>query len=81
MSRVLDAKVTGFINIVEEYPDAYILVRIVEIDHNNGRALGIALYTAASQEELSAYAKIEGLINETMILQGENLVPMIGGLL
>jgi len=77
----MNATAMGFINIVETYPDVYILVRIVEIDHDNGRAVGIALYTAASQEELSAYAKKKGLINETMILQGENLVPMIGGLL
>jgi hypothetical protein len=81
MSKIINATATGFINIVEAYPDLYILVRIIEIDPDNGRAVGIALYTATSQEELTAYAKKEDIINETMILQGENLVPMVGGLL
>ena len=77
----MDATAMGFIRIVEAYPDLYILVKIIEIDHDNGKAVGIALFTAASHEELSAYAKNKGIINETIILQGENLVPMIGGLL
>jgi len=81
MSRVMNATAMGFISIVEAYPDLYTLVKIIEINHENGNAIGIALYTATSHEELSAYAKKEGITNETIILQGENLVPMIGGLL
>jgi len=81
VSKVINAAAMGFISIAEAYPDLYILVRIIEINHDNGKAVGIALYTASSHEELSAFAKEEGIINETIILQGENLVPMIGGLL
>jgi len=81
MSEVVNATVMGFVSIVEAYPDEYILVRIVEIDHNNGRATGIAIYTASSYDELTAYAKNEGIINETIILSGENLTPVLGGLI
>jgi hypothetical protein len=81
MSRVINAIEMGFVRIAEEYPDEYILVRIIEINHEKGRMVGIALYTAKKRSELVAYAKKEGLINETVILQGENLVPVLGGLL
>jgi len=42
----------------------------------------LAIYTSASRDELVAYAKKkEGIIGETIILQGENLIPVLGGLL
>ena len=81
MSKILNAAVMGFIKIVESYPDEYILVKTIEINHNNGNAVGIAIYTASSREELTAYAKKEGIISETVILQGENLAPIVGGLI
>ena len=81
MSKVVNAAVMGFVRITEIYPDEYILVRIVEIDHDKGRELGIAIYTAASREELTAYAKNESIHGETIILQGENLTPVLGGVL
>lgn len=81
MSKIENAKEMIFVRIVEEYPDEYILVKIIEIDHSKGRKIGLAIYTAPSWEELHAYAEKEGLIESTIILQGINLMPIIGGLL
>ena len=81
MSRVINAVAMGFVSIAEEYPNEYILVRIVEINHEKGVEKGIAIYTASSRDELVSYAKKEGIIGETIILQGENLIPVLGGLL
>ncbi|MDR2591035.1 MAG: hypothetical protein LBC71_08645 [Oscillospiraceae bacterium] len=81
MSKVMNGVAMGFVRIVEMYPNEYILVRVLEVDYSKGREIGIAIYTASSREELDIYAKNEGLINETTVLQGENLTPVIGGLL
>ena len=81
MLRITDTTEMLMIRIAEKYPNEYTLVKIVEIDHENGRETGIALYTAGSMSELDIFAKNEGLLSETTIVQGENLVPMIGGLL
>jgi len=81
MSRVMNAIEMGFVRIAETYPDEYILVRIIEINHEKGRMIGIALCTAKARAELVAYAKKEGIFDETVILQGENLIPILGGLL
>ena len=81
MSRVLNAIEMGFVRIVEMYPNEYILVKIIEIDHEKGRETGIAIYTASTWQELSEYAKKEGIINDTIILQGEKLMPVMGNLL
>ena len=79
MSKVMNTTVMGFVRIAETYPDEYILVRIVEIDHDKGRETGIAIYTAAAREDLTAYAKEKSIDGETIILQGENLTPVLGG--
>jgi hypothetical protein len=81
MSKIMNAIEMGFVRIAEAYPDEFILVRIVEIDHEKGKETGIAIYTAASRQELIAYAKKEGILESTIIIQGENLIPLIGGLL
>jgi len=81
MSKINNAKEMGFVRIEEEYPDEYILVTIIEIDHEKGREVGIAIYTAKTWEELSDYAKKEGILNDTIILQGVNLMPVLGNLL
>ena len=81
MPKVANATIMGFVRIAETYPDEYILVRIVEIDHDKGRETGIAICTAASREELTAYVKNESINGETIILQGENLTPVLGGVL
>ena len=81
MPKVMNATVMGFVRIAEAYPDEYILVRIVEIDHDKGKETGIVICTAASREELTAYAKEERITAETIILQGENLTPVLGGVL
>jgi hypothetical protein len=81
MSKVMNATEMGFIRIAEMFPDEYILVKIIEIDHKKGKETGIAIYTAESRDELVAYAKKERSLGNTIILQGENLVPVLGGLL
>jgi len=81
MSRIVNAVEMGFVRIVEMYPDDYILVKIVEINHEKGREIGVAIYTAKTWDELSAYAVKEGILNETIILQGENLIPVLGNLI
>ena len=81
MLAVKGEKEMGFVRIAETYPDYYILVKIVEIDHSKGKETGIVLYISTSQEELVSYARSEGLIDVTIILQGENLLPVLGGLL
>jgi hypothetical protein len=81
MQKVENAETRNFVNIVEAYPDEYILVKIVEIDHDKGAETGIPLYTGATRGELVALSKREGIFAKTMILEGENLLPVIGGLL
>ena len=43
MRKIEDATIMGFVRIEEMYPDEYILVKIVEIDHSKGRLTGVAL--------------------------------------
>jgi hypothetical protein len=82
MARKTDmTDVLSFVRIMEAYPDDYILVRIAEIDHDKGTQTGTAIYTSASRKDLVSLTKREGIGNGTIILQGENLAPMIGGLL
>ena len=81
MSKIMNGAVMGLVRIAETYPDYYILVKIIEINHENGRETGIALYTSSTWQELEDYIKREGLLEETTIVQGINLLPLIGGLL
>ncbi|MDR2570956.1 MAG: hypothetical protein LBD23_11805 [Oscillospiraceae bacterium] len=81
MSKIKNAMEMSFLSISEMYPDEYILVKIIEINHENGNTLGIAIYTASSQDDLDEYAIKEGLINDTIVLQGENLFPVMGGII
>ena len=81
MRKVEDATTKGFVRIVEEYPDEYILVKIVEIDHANGCETGLPMYLSESWSELAIKARDDGLNAETIILQGINLMPVLGGLL
>ena len=81
MRKVEDAATMGFVRIVETYPNEYILVKIVEIDDSKGTEIGIPLYISANSVELAKKAKNDGLNMETIILQGVNLMPVLGGLL
>ena len=81
MRRVEDAMTMGFVRIVETYPDEYILVKIVEIDDSKGTETGLPLYISGNSDELAKKAKTDGLNMETIILQGVNLMPVLGGLL
>ena len=71
----------GFLFIEEAFPDDYILVKIVEINHSIGKETGIALCVSADPDELVDYRDKEGLEETATILQGTNLIPVLGGLL
>ena len=81
MRMVKDAPVMSFLDIGEEYPDDYALVRIVEIDHSKGVQVGIVLCVSSSDSELYAYSNREGIAEITIVIQGDNLLPVLGGLL
>jgi len=67
----------GFVEIAEAYPNDYILVKIVEMDYLKGRFRGIPWFTSDLRKELL----IKGEEKETTVLEGINLMPIIGGLL
>ena len=71
----------SFLRISEMYPDEYILARIVEIDHSVGKETGIVLCVSESRNELNSFAKNENIIEETIVIEGDNLTPVLGGLL
>ena len=81
MHKIENATAMGFVRIAEAYPNEYILAKIVEIDHSKGRETGIPLYLSESWGELADKARNDGLNTETIILQGDNLKPVLGGLL
>ena len=81
VKKINQAREMSFLRMREMYPNDYILVRIVKLDRKTGADTGIALYTSPKFEELFTYAKQEGSPEETITLHGENLIPMIGGLL
>ncbi|MCL2223038.1 MAG: hypothetical protein FWC20_11705 [Oscillospiraceae bacterium] len=81
MKKIDNATEMLFIHIAEVYPDEFILTKIVEMNLETGRKVGIAIYTAPSWDELLDYAIQEGITQSTRILTGVNRVPMIGGLI
>ncbi|MCL2087511.1 MAG: hypothetical protein FWH05_07985 [Oscillospiraceae bacterium] len=81
LEKIENEKEISFLRIGEMYPDSYILVRITEIDHTKGRERGVAIYTSESRSELAKISNKENLIENTIILQGVNLMPVFGGLL
>ena len=81
VNKINDAKEMSFLKIREMYPNEYILVRIVSMNYKTGTHIGVALYTSRRREDLFPYARQEGSIEKTTTLQGENLMPMVGGLL
>lgn len=76
-----EGAVMNFVKISETYPDAYILVKIVELDYSKGKERGTVLYTSESRDELVALSRNEEIDGETVIMQGENLLPMVGDVL
>ena len=82
MIRVIEQqKEMSFVSIEETYPDDHILVRIVEINHDIGRETGIVLCTGDTREELVTYSKSKNIIEDTIILVGVNLTPVLRGIL
>jgi hypothetical protein len=81
LEKIDDSVLRGFVQIAETYADSYILVKIAEIDHSKGRETGWAMYVSPSRDALVSLAKRENISTETVILQGENLLPMFGGIL
>lgn len=81
VSTVENAKEMSFLDIGESYPDKYILVKIIELDYSKGKEIGIALYISDNWKDLEDIIKKEGLLEGTTILTGDNLIPVLGGLL
>jgi hypothetical protein len=81
MRKIEKASTMNFVNLVELYPDEYILVKIVEIDYDKGKETGVALYVSETEDELFPIANKEDIDGKTIILPGENLHPMFGGLM
>jgi hypothetical protein len=81
MQKIDNTETQNFVNIVEVYPDEHILVEIVEINHDKGVEKGIPLYTSGTRGELVALSKHEDIRAKTIILDGLNLLPVVGGLL
>jgi hypothetical protein len=71
----------SFVKVEEDYPNDYILVRIVEINHSIGREIGVVLCVSPERDELVTYIAKEGISEDIIILQGINLTPILGGLL
>ena len=81
LAGITDSKEMSFVDIGEAYPDKYILVKIVELDHSRGKETGLALYLSDDRYDLVEKAKTEGMLEETIVLSGEDLLPVFGGLL
>jgi hypothetical protein len=79
--EVKDAKEMSFVEIGETYPDDYILVQIVEIDHSKGRERGIPLFASRNRGELTKVDAPRMAGVSTMILPGDGLIPGLGGLI
>ncbi|MCL1994959.1 MAG: hypothetical protein FWG63_01990 [Defluviitaleaceae bacterium] len=62
--------------IVEKYPDHYILIKTVEMDYKTGKDTGIPLALSDDRKEFSG--RYEG---EKVVLTGDNLAIRIGGVL
>ena len=78
---VNSTQVMSFVAIAEAYPDEYVLVKVDEIDHVKGKETGFVLCVSESRDELVTYSQSEGIVNDTVIVSGENLTPVLGGLL
>jgi hypothetical protein len=78
MNKIIDAKEMSFLRIGEYYPNNYILIQIIEINHDIGKEVGIPLFTSNDSNELLEMSK---LLKNTTILPGDNLLPVLGGLL
>ena len=81
MRKISSSTEMSFIKIIETYPDEYVLVRITALDHNKGKEAGVALYASTSRDELSAVSRHGSIVGDSIILEGENLLPVLGGLL
>ena len=81
VERVEEEAELSFLAIQANYPDRYILVRIVRLDYSRGIELGVPLYTGDSMESLGSLAVEQNILNGTVVLQGNNLLPVIGGIL
>ena len=82
MMRLIETnKEMSFVSIEETYPDNHILVKIIEINHDKGRESGVVLCTSDTREELVAYSKSKNIIEDTIILVGVNLTPVLRGIL
>jgi len=62
--------------IIEKYPDHYILIKMVETDYETGKRTGIPLVLSDVMNDLFKYD-----IEDSTVLTGNNLTFRIGGFL
>jgi len=68
------------ITVIEEtYPDDYILVLVTSFEPSSGRGEGIPVYLCTEDIPLLKKSKEFDKPSDTMIIQGRNLNPVLGG--
>lgn len=80
MRKIDNPSEMSFVEIGESNPNDYILVKITEIDHDKGRERGIPLFASDDRYELSKKSNTLDFTN-IIIIPGDNLIPVLGGLL
>jgi len=75
LTKLINSQEMSLLRIAEQYPDEYILVKIIETDDKTGRTRGIALFISPSYAKLCRIKK--GLdVEKFIIIQGENMYSM-----
>ena len=80
VKKISDGVVMDYYRISEVYPDDYILTEEVEVDYSKGIEKGTVLYTSESDSELLDLMVEKGLLGKGLIVEGNNLHPLIAGL-
>lgn len=81
VEKVDDPRELSFLQISGEYKNHHVLVRVLSSDHKTGYYTGKVLYKGTTDESLYPYAREEGGLEKNAIIAGDNLVPILGGLL
>ena len=81
ITRINNAPEMSFIKIEEMYPDAYILVKITDVDYSEGRERGVALYTSPIDDDFAYQKERKENPSGTIVLTGINRQAMVGGFL
>jgi len=74
-----EGKEMDIVAIEETYPDDYILILRTAFDPINGRGKGVPMFLCEDDSPLLKKRKGLDKPSDTMILQGRNLNPILGG--